>query len=315
MSKADFENVNPNFHIERSEGVSNQAEFDKFMQDKMQAIDEALRVIYSRANLVFDTQFVQNGDMFPRETLEIDGEPAEFKVLDLNKLSDNASLTQYGFSTGVTKKSARFTVHMTDPIFSRLESVMILTQNSLNQSTWSTSLIKASNNRTYGRLKYGFVLDVDIANISEAYFENLGSGTQKQLSDYKNILFNSSNEARTYVKNHLISELSKKGIGLSDAEYAQLSKYLITLKYTTQVKDIKIGDKIIKAKDLVTCLEASRDKLFEGGDIHSEIVSLNPRVKGLIAKVNNLSECDEEFLRFAQIHNLPIIIMKPTHKD
>jgi hypothetical protein len=286
------------------------------MQNKMEAIDEALQVIYSRANLVFDTQFVQNGDMFPKETLKIDGEPVEFKVLDLNKLGDNASLTQYGFSPGVTKKSARFTVHMTHPEFARMESVIILTQNSLNQSTWSTSLIKASNNRTYCNEKFGFIFDVDEANISEAYFENLGSGTQKQFSNYKNILFNSSNEARTYVRDNLLAELNKKGIKLDDAEYAQLSRQLIPIKYTTQItKDIKIGSKIIKAADLVTCLDKSRDKLFNGGDIHSEIVSLNPRVKGLIAKVNTLSECPEEFLRFAQSHNLPIILMKPAQKE
>ena len=52
--------------------------------------------------------------------------------------------------------------------------------------------------------------------------------------------------------------------------------------------------------------------MFEGGDIHSEIVPINPRVKGLIAKVEKLEDCPEEFLKFAKLHNLPIILMKPT---
>lgn len=313
LAKADFENVNKDFHISRSEGVTNQAEFDKFMQDKMEAIDEALTRMYSRANLVFDTQFMQNGEKFPRQTIEVDGEPTELKVLNLSDLKGNDSLQEYGFSTGVTKESARFTVHMTDPVIASMESVMILTQNSLNQSAWSTSLIKASNNRTYCNRKFGFVLDVDQANISEANYANTGSGCGKGLETFKRILFNANGSARTYVKDHLIKELSKKGVELNDNEYAQLSRFLVAKKYTTQItKNIKIGDKIINAKDLVECLEKSRDALFEGGDIHSEIVPINPRVKGLIAKVEKLEDCPEEFLKFAKLHNLPIILMKPT---
>lgn len=313
LAKADFENVNKDFHISRSEGVTNQAEFDKFMQDKMEAIDEALTRMYSRANLVFDTQFMQNGEKFPRQTIEVDGEPTELKVLNLGDLKGNDSLQEYGFSTGVTKESARFTVHMTDPVIASMESVMILTQNSLNQSAWSTSLIKASNNRTYCNRKFGFVLDVDQANISEANYANTGSGCGKGLETFKRILFNANGSARTYVKDHLIKELSKKGVELNDNKYAQLSRFLVAKKYTTQItKNIKIGDKIINAKDLVECLEKSRDALFEGGDMHSEIVPINPRVKGLIAKVGKLEDCPEEFLKFAKLHNLPIILMKPT---
>ena len=40
-------------------------------------------------------------------------------------------------------------------------------------------LIKASNNRTYENRKFGFILDVDQANISEAYYSNTGSGYGK----------------------------------------------------------------------------------------------------------------------------------------
>ena len=154
---------------------------------------------------------------------------------------------------------------MTDPSMSSMESVIILTQNSLNQSAWSTSLIKASNNSTYAHRKFGFVLDVDQANISEAYCANIGSGCQKSLKTFKEILFNANNNVRTYVKDHLITELSKKGIELNDNEYVKLAKFLVAKKYTTQItKDIKIGDKVIKASDLVECLEKSRDALLKG---------------------------------------------------
>lgn len=312
MAKSDFENVNDNFHISHSEGVSNQAEFNQFMSNKMRAIDEVLNKVYSRANLVFDTQFMLNGEKFPRKTVLVNGEPTELKVLNFNDLADDAPLQSYGFSRGVTKDNARFTVHMkSNANYNSFKEVMILTQNSMNQSAWSTSLIKTSNNRTYCNYKYGFVFDTDQANISEAYYRNISSGREKGLREFQNILFGANDKERTFVRNNLIKELSNNGIELNDNEYSQLARYLVEKKYTTQItKDVKIGDKVIKASALIECLEKSRDKLFEGGNIHNEIVSINPRVKGLIAKVEKLEDCPEEFLKFAKDHDLPIIIMR-----
>ena len=317
LAKADFENVSKDFHLgEKSNGAKTQAEFDSFINNRMQALDEALTTMYSRANLVFDTQFVKDGEYFPRETVEIDGEPTELKVLNLNKLKNKDSLQKYGFSSGVTKDNARFVVHMTNPRTGDLESVLILTQNSLNQSAWSTSLIKASNNRTYCNRRFGFIFDVDQANISEAYYSNTGSGCGKGLETFKSILFDAKGVARTFVRDRLKQELAKSGISLNDKEYAKLVKYLINKKYLTQItKDIKIGHYTIKAKDLVKALEVSRDALFEGGDIHSEIVPVNPRIKGLVAKVEKLEDCPEEFLKFAKAHNLPIILMKAAKDE
>ena len=111
----------------------------------------------------------------------------------------------------------------------------------------------------------------------------------------------------------LFIELQNKGIDLTEDEYIILSKQLMNKKYTTQLNDdIQIGNKVIKAEVLRECLEKSRDKLFEGTNIHSEIVAINPRVLGLIAKVEKLEDCPEDFLIFAKEHNLPIILMEPT---
>ena len=78
LAKADFENVSKDFHLsEKSNGAKTQAEFDSFMQERMQAIDDALTTMYSRANLVFDTPFVQcDGREFPKETFNLDGKMA-----------------------------------------------------------------------------------------------------------------------------------------------------------------------------------------------------------------------------------------------
>ena len=68
----------------------------------------------------------------------------------------------------------------------------------------------------------------------------------------------------------------------------------------------------MKAKDLRTILETSRDKLNTGYG-HSEIVALNPRVQGLIAKVDKIEDCPEVFLQFAKEHDLPIILVVSSY--
>ena len=101
---------------------------------------------------------------------------------------------------------------------------------------------------------------------------------------------------------------------MNKLEYAQLSKYLLTKKYLSQItNDIKIGNQLIKASVLTSCLEKSREKLFEETQVHNEIVAINPKIKGLIVKGETLDECPKEFLYFAQKHDLPIILMKDEY--
>ncbi len=323
FSKADFENVNETFHLgNKSGGSRTQAEFDAYMKTKMEAIEEAVGRIYQKANLVFDTQFMHNGRKFPTKQVEIDGVTQDLKVLSFSDLADGEDLAKYGFAPNITKENARFFVHMTEPERTTLETVFRLTETPVFQSTWSTSLIKESNNRTYGDKEFGFVFDTPQANISEAFFRNSGSGTAKTIDAFQNFLFgartckvgDTTYDVRHFVKNNFIKEMQDLGYDLNETEYAALSQYLFKKKYTSQItKDIEVGTTIIRAKDLVTALEKSRDTLFEGGDIHSEIIPINPKVKGLIAKVEKIEDCPDEFLKFAKVHDLPIILMKPVH--
>ncbi|MDR1167959.1 MAG: hypothetical protein LBK53_03595 [Heliobacteriaceae bacterium] len=310
FSKSDFANVNDNFHLNMT-GCKTQAEFDEFMFNKMQPIKEKMDVMHSKANIVLDTQFTQADKKFPIEKTTIDGKELNLRVLNLVSDKTNNDLFEYGFAPGTTKNSARFSVHMVseDKIFSKIGTVKALLNNPTNQSTWSTSLIKLENNKTYSNRKFGFILDIDQANISEANYANTGSGVEKSIGTFTKILFNNNNPARTYVRDNFKVELSKRGFELNDKEYGALAEYLYSKKYTTQIKDFTIGDKTIKAQDLIEALEISRDKLFEGGDIHSEIVPINPRAKGLIARASSLEECPKDFINFAAENNLPIILI------
>ena len=98
--------------------------------------------------------------------------------------------------------------------------------------------------------------------------------------------------------------------------HAKLTQYLQQFDFIMRdiPENIKIGNNIYSKHTILECLTEAEEQLFNGGDIHNEIVALNPRIKGLIAKVDNLDECPREFLRFARDNNLPIIIMKPIHE-
>lgn len=122
-------------------------------------------------------------------------------------------------------------------------------------------------------------------------------------------------DIRHWVKNHFIEEMKNKGYNLTDKEYAALSQYLFSKKYLSQINnDVQVGDKLISAEDLKDALAKSRDSLFEGNE-HSEIIPINPKVKGVFAKVENLEDCPQEFLEFAKEHELPVILMKPSKQN
>ena len=311
LAKADFENVNETFHLVNTE-TNSQEEFNQFIEQKMQPVKKYLEeFIYTNSNLIYDTKFLDNGEHFSKEKVNIDGEETILKVLNLNEIPTGSDMEKWGFVRGTTKEKLRFFVHMLRNFEINGNKTKYVTEYAYLQSCWSTSLISASNNNAYG--EFGFILDVDQSNISEALYNNLGSGNEKAFNVFIDILCNSPRpEARTFIKKALLEELSQKGYNLSEQNYALLVKQIISKQYLSQInKDIKIDNIIIKSQDLVECLERSRDRLFEG-EGHSEIVVLNPRIRGIIALKDNLSKCPNELLKFAAENDLPIILMNET---
>lgn len=319
LSKSDLKNVNDDFHLNIS-GTRNAEEFDKFIDTKMKAVEESLNTyIYSQSNIVFDSQFICNGEKFPKQTITVNNKNLQLKVLNLSDESINSDLSTYGFPPGVTKENARFNVHMSEPSINYMYDIMYLLGNRENKSTLSSSLVSVENNKTYMERQYGFILDVDKTDIAAASKQNFRSGTSKTESAFKSLLL--FNEAaikakyseldRTFTKDNLLKVLEDKNIKLSDKEYIELTLYLSDKKYLSQINDVKINDKIITKDDLTDAIRISTDKLL-ADESNSEIVSINPKIKGLIAKVKSLEECPAEFLEFAAKFDLPIILMKKT---
>ena len=378
MAKADLENVNKYFHLgDKSGGAKTQAEFDKYIEEKMKPIDQVLNQLYTRHNSVFYTRFTGNGKLFPIQKVKIDNEEVELRVLDLNKLADNTSLEQYGFPPGTTKENVRFLVHMTRPNIINLESVIHLTKNHLNHNTWSASIIKPSKNITYENYDYGFALNAEQANFAEAYFENIASGNNKTLESFRDSLFGKilhydtrklgvdltqeerqqlntiimkkgylkninedivlgdktinqkqayeacGGDSWLYLRDIMLENLKQEGFNLNENEYADLTKYLMTKKYLTQItkpnrkgeltgQPVKIGKHLIPAVTLVDCLKRTLERLFGGGHIQSEVITFDPVPSALLAKVKCLEQCHHDFLVTAKKYRdtIPIIIQE-----
>ena len=100
--------------------------------------------------------------------------------------------------------------------------------------------------------------------------------------------------------------------------YAKITEFIMSKKYPeTQLinlKDLTIDDKIYKMQDILDAFTFSRDQLInetkeKRHGSHNEMVGLNTKIKGLIAKVNTFEELPEYFLRFAHENNLPILLV------
>ena len=310
LAKADLASVNGRFHFGVT-NTSNEKEYKAYFDRKMKPIQDTLEKIALNTNFVFHTKILNNGNKFPvKEVTLKNGKKVKIKVLNLSELPKETDLEQYGFPKGTTVENARFLVHMTQT-GTYFDVVYALAKSHNNSSAWSTSLISVDNQSTYGNRPYGFIFDVRQENISEAYYNNTSSGSHKDMNVFEKILLDFDKKERTYLSKNFRKELKKQGIWLNDESYANLVDYLKKKKHITAInKDIQIGKKTIKANTIVKCLQKSQDALF-GKDSeynHNEIVVINPKIQGLIAKYE-VTECNDDFLMFASQHNLPVVII------
>lgn len=307
MAKSDLMGVNNDFHF-RVTGTKNIEELNSFFERRMIEIMQAQDTRYSKMNLVMDTKFVQTAERsFPVKKVMINGEEKSIAVLNLTDPNVTDDLYQYGFAKGTTKESARFLVHMNDKI-KGLKVFLALSSSPVTESIQSFSLISLANNRTYRNQIYGVITDLDMANVAQASNTNIASGYRKTLKTFARDLYSPLHTV-TYVRDNMLEFLANNGIKLSPKEYAELSEQLVNIQYTSQItKDIKIGDKTIKADLLREAFDWSCNQLFEG-NLHSEIVGINPRVKALVARTSSIENCSPEFLSFAAENNLPVILI------
>lgn len=329
MAKADLINVSEDFAIKHVKDATTINDLSQAFDKQVATIEERIKELREKQVVVTSTQWVDvpervtsNGRKidartFDRKTAEIDGVNYEFKVLNLNEKTDNEDMFKYGFNH-LKRKDLRFIIHMPGDGSTKWFNVFkTLAQNPLNNSAQSLSMISVDDTSTYCGRMFGFILDVNNANISHAYYSNTGSGTGKGLQNFVHELFEDGHH-RSYVKDQFVDFLkTERGVEIDDNAYAKITEYIMNKKFPeTQLKgNFTIDGKIYKADDILDAFTFSRDQLIKETKekthgSHNEMVGLNAKVKGLIAKVNTFEELPEYFLRFAKENNLPIILMR-----
>jgi hypothetical protein len=321
FSKGDFENINKTFHIKHTPNISNQEEFDAYMEERMLPIYKAYDNMASKSNFVFFNKILNNGQKFPKDIRFINNKAVMLKVLNFSNLNPEEKLDKYGFAPNTTKDNIHFLVHATRD----LEDTSNLLNNRSNKVAWSTTIVKNGFNNTY--YPYGFIFEVAQPNISIAYGKNLKLGTKRDFENFKNMLFLDETvkkdpyiatkylrykKLRVYLNNVFRNELISQNYQLSDDEFVKLSKYILNKEYLTQfTNDIQIGDKIIRGSDVAMALKNTRNALYADPTINSEIECFEPIPKALYGCYKSLNEAPVEFIEFALKHNLPIILMPP----
>ena len=121
----------------------------------------------------------------------------------------------------------------------------------------------------------------------------------------------------------MLENLKKEGFELSEGEYADLTKYLMTKKYLTQItkpnlkgeltgEPVKIGKHCIPAVTLVDCLNRTLERLFDSKNVQSEVITFDPVPAALLSIADSIEKCHPSFLETAKKYNdkIPVIIME-----
>ena len=309
MAKADLSSINDNFHYDVLRIKDNRtpegfkAAFDK----KLANLDANYNKLYQATNLVYNTKIL-NKEKIPYN------EKYGVRMLNLTDTSIPADkdLGEYGFN-GSTKNNMRFSVHMVaeDNLYGNMESAKLGMEQTVNDNNvWSISLLKMDRTKTYMNRKYGFLTDVPASNIAIAYPNNLGSGYEKTIDKFVELLYSDTAE-KNFLRNKFLQSMTQNGIQFTKEDYQTLTQMIYNKQFLSQLETqptININGKDIPSEVISNAVFDSMDSLFTG-KTHSEIVAINPKIQGLIVRMNNPENISPDFISFAKKYDLPIILI------
>lgn len=324
LAKADLANVSSTFHY-RITGTSNKAEYDAFIDKKMSEVDVEIKKMNSNAPVVFDSKILNGGKKFPTKKVVKNGVEYNVRVLNLADLPDGMPLEKYGFAPGTTKENATFGVHFSA---SPKESYDVITSDArrLTQQHPIFSFMYLKFGHAGRSFNDGLIFDIDNSNLVVAAPRNSVTGFKKNLLEDSSSLFDEHYDTRVGVSYSILKHLKENaGVSLTRDEYAVLfDKYLKTKKHFSQLnKNIRIGDKVIKAEDLKAAINDAQQSLFVNnksneidgtyGD-NNELTTIDPVPTGIYSAKLRIEDCSAELLKFAEEKGLPIIL-NPARKE
>jgi len=325
MARADLENVREGFFTETMmadfpNDVHNAVEANQKIEQIMDHIQSKVDIIEKNQPMIMPSKFVEvpervapDGRVIARRGFPIVqkmGKMETFKVLNLHDLDPETDMFEYGFNH-IKLKDLRLLVHRAgDYNRNFYDSFKILGANPKNTSLQSISLIKAINPGSYRGMTWSLVLEGNMNNIGVAYKKNAATGRLKTLEFLVDEFFGngkkdfkSDDPRRTFFRDHFVDYFKNKGIEVDDKTYATILKYVRNKQYVeTQIKDLKIGNKIFKKEDLIEGLLYARDSIIEEKliDEHNELTQIDcvPVAGGISAE--SFDQVEDDFLRICR---------------
>lgn len=304
MAKSDLMAVSDEFYENHKTALD---------EHKIKPVEDKLNEFYSAGNALFtDYPFNEKKLEAHKEALG----NREYKVINFHNIKNDEDLFEYGFERDKTKNDVQFLVHMVDEhsIKENLASLKFLSSSS-NEGVLSESLITPYKKRTYRNRKYGVLLSQINSNLINMAKKNQGSGIEKGADDAISLIFNNPSCNRTNFKNALLKNLKINEKTVSNRDYAEFFRlYLANMVSLSQINNNDIyllGSNKIKGSSLKEAInKCQTEELFvKDNSIHNEIVGYAPKIRGVIAKEQNLKDVPVELLNFAYENNLPVILI------
>jgi len=236
-------------------------------------------------------------------------------VLNLadDTIPSDMDLGIYGMN-GSTKENLRLTVHMIDDknLLGNLESAKLGMEATINDNNvWSISLIRIGKTGTYVNREYGILTDTPLSSIAVASPYNISSGYEKSTAKFVELLFSDTSQ-RNFLKQQFGASMKRSGYIIYEADYQALSKMVYNKSFTTQIEtkpEMEVNGRMIPTEAVVKAIQESTDALIATAPHHTEFVTTNPKIQGLVVKKKSMSEVAPDFIVFAKKYNLPIILI------
>lgn len=302
MARADLESISDSFY-ENLKGALD--------EDKLTPVKKALEYINSKGNVIFSDYPVlsQKSNEYSEEK---DGKT--YKVINLHRADEKEDMSKYGFEIGKKKNDLNMLVHMVDDIniSSNLNTFKDFI-NSSEQGAVSASLISLEHNYTYADRKYGLLLSCENSNIINTSNTNQTSGKEKNTKQTIDFIFDYRPEMRNNCKKYILKYL-KINSDIKDSEYAKFYEENLASKSSfSQIKDDEeytLCDKKFTGKDLKNAIKYFQSRMLNKEiEMHNEAVVIKPKIKGVVAKEEELKNVSSELLDFAYENELPILLI------
>lgn len=241
----------------------------------------------------------------PYEEIGHDGRTNN-KIVRMNEINDFEGI---GFSQGTNRDNIYFLTHVINENIDRMlaEEMRAPTTafdcrdvvnyinyiDTVGESNFSASLLSMNNNNVFIHQRWGFVFDVDPANIAIASQDDVWSGFDKNENVFTNNLFSVKRNCYSdNVKNELAKNIPSERV---TAEYSNLYN-----KISLQEIEQPVANAVKNAID---------NGLMNAKE-HNELLVRSPKVKAIFCKDDDPGALPYTLRHYAETHDLPIIMFK-----